>query len=162
MSQAAKALEQILRNYRISQNKLAVTMGVNRSTVSNWISQSRDPSANAIINILDGLKQINPEAAKNFIQLYLNESIEDAAAQEAKSKLEQLREKVGLTRWQVAEALGVNIKMVKGWEAGYGEPQLTIAQTKILVEILQCSLDELPDVLGKEETDSQSPFPHKP
>ena len=60
---------------------------------------------------------------------------------------------MGLTRWQVAEALGVNIKMVKSWEAGYGEPRLTIAQTKILVEILQCSLDELPDVLGKEETD---------
>ena len=72
MSQAAKALEQTLKNYRISQNKLAVTMGINRSTVSNWISQSRDPSANAIINILDGLKQINSEAAKDFIKLYLN------------------------------------------------------------------------------------------
>ncbi len=153
MSQAAKALEQTLKNYRISQNRLAVTMGVNRSTVSNWISQSRDPSANAIIHILDALKQINPEAGRDFIKLYLNESIEDKAAKEAKSKLEQLREKVGLSRWQLAEALGVNIKMVKGWEAGYGEPQLTIAQTKILVEILQCSLDELPDVLGKKQTD---------
>ena len=151
MSQAAKALEQTLKNYRISQNKLAVTMGINRSTVSNWISQSRDPSASAIINILDGLKQINPEAAKDFIKLYLNESIEDETAKETKSKLELLRQKAGLTRWQVAEALGVNLNTVKGWEAGYGEPQLTIAQTKILVDILQCSLDELPDVLGKEE-----------
>ena len=153
MSQAAKALEQTLKNYRISQNKLAVTMGINRSTVSNWISQSRDPSASAIINILDGLKQINPEAAKDFIKLYLNESIEDEAAKENKSKLELLRQKAGLTRWQVAEALGVNLNTVKGWEAGYGEPQLTIAQTKILVGILQCSLDELPDVLGKEDTE---------
>ncbi len=151
MSQAAKALEQTLKNYRISQNKLAVTMGINRSTVSNWISQSRDPSASAIINILDGLKKINPEAAKDFIKLYLNESIEDEAAKGAKSKLEQLREKAGLTRWQIAEALGVHIEMVKGWEAGFAEPQLTIAQTKTLVEILQCSLDELPDVSGKEE-----------
>ena len=67
--------------------------------------------------------------------------------------LSLLRQKAGLTRWQVAEALGVNLNMVKGWEAGYGEPQLTIAQTKILVEILGCSLDELPDVLGKEETE---------
>ena len=152
MSQAGKALKQVLENYRISQNKLAIKMGINPSTISHWANKSRDPSASAIINILDGLKQINPEAAKDFVKLYLNESIEDEAAKENKSKLELLRQKAGLTRWQVAEALGVNLNTVKGWEAGYGEPQLTIAQTKILVDILQCSLDELPDVLGKEDT----------
>ena len=80
MSQAAKALEQTLNNYRISQNRLAVTMGVNRSTVSNWISQSRDPSASAIINILDALKQINPEAGRDFNELRATHSVEVAVS----------------------------------------------------------------------------------
>ena len=148
MNQAGKALKEVLETYRISQNRLAVTMGVNRSSVFNWVSQSRDPSASAVLNILNALRQINPEAAKEFVKLYLNESMEDELVREPKSKLEQLRIKAGLTQLQVAEALGVHLETLRNWEAGLAEPQLTVSQTKTLLEILRCSWEELPDNLG--------------
>lgn len=73
MGKAGKALKQVLDAYGISQNQLAVTMGVRRSNVHRWANESRDPVGEAILEIRKGLQTINPEAATEFIRLYLGE-----------------------------------------------------------------------------------------
>ncbi|MEL7316584.1 MAG: helix-turn-helix transcriptional regulator [Cyanobacteria bacterium J06559_3] len=73
MGRAGKALKQVLQDYGISQYQLAATMGVDRSSISRWVSGERDPLAEAVYEIREALKQLNPEAAESFIQLYLFE-----------------------------------------------------------------------------------------
>ena len=77
MGKAGKALRQVLEAYDISQNKLAVAMGIGRSTMHYWFNDIRDPSAEAVLEIRKGLRKINPVAAEEFIRLYLDESDED-------------------------------------------------------------------------------------
>lgn len=57
--------------------------------------------------------------------------------------LMKLREDAGLTQKQLAQALGVTITTVSAWENGRHEPRLTLAQTKLMTEVLRCSLDDL-------------------
>ena len=71
MGKAGKALRQALANHDIRQNRLAVTMRVGRSTIHQWHKEASDPSAEAVTRIVDALEKINPEAAKDFISLYL-------------------------------------------------------------------------------------------
>ncbi|GET44192.1 helix-turn-helix domain-containing protein [Microseira wollei] len=72
MGRAGKALRQVLERYGITQNRLAVAMGTRRSNVNRWVNENRDPVAEALLEIRDGLRAINPDAAEEFIQLYLN------------------------------------------------------------------------------------------
>ena len=71
MARVGKALKQVLENYGISQNKLAVTMGVPRPSVNRWVHEQRDPAGDVIFEIKEALKQIDPEAANEFVRLYL-------------------------------------------------------------------------------------------
>ncbi len=71
MGKAGQALQQVLETYGISQNRLAVIMGVRRSNVNRWVNEMADPSADAVLEIRDGLEKINPDAAEEFIRLYL-------------------------------------------------------------------------------------------
>jgi transcriptional regulator with XRE-family HTH domain len=71
MGRAGKALRQVLETYGISQNRLAITMGIGRSSVSHWFNETRDPSAEAVIEIIEGLQKLNDKAARDFIKLYL-------------------------------------------------------------------------------------------
>jgi transcriptional regulator with XRE-family HTH domain len=77
MGKAGKALKQVLEAYDISQNKLAVAMGIGRSTMHYWFNDIRDPSAEAVLEIRKGLRKVNPAAAEEFIRLYLDESDEE-------------------------------------------------------------------------------------
>lgn len=77
MGRAGKALRQVLENYGITQNRLAVVMEISRSSVHRWVYEIGDAVADAVIEIRDALQKINPEAAKEFIRLYLGESGED-------------------------------------------------------------------------------------
>ena len=77
MGKAGKALRQVLKTYGISQNQLAIAMGINPTNVSRWVSQSRDPSAEAAVEIKRGLQKIDPAAAEEFVILYIYESGED-------------------------------------------------------------------------------------
>ncbi|HEY9675371.1 MAG TPA: helix-turn-helix transcriptional regulator [Waterburya sp.] len=77
MPKAGNALRQVLEAYGISQNKLAVTMGIGRSTIHHWVNRSRDPGGDAIIEIRKGLQKIDPAAAAEFIRLYLDDSFDD-------------------------------------------------------------------------------------
>ncbi|MBD2082069.1 helix-turn-helix transcriptional regulator [Leptolyngbya sp. FACHB-17] len=71
MGKAGKALKQVLSTYGISQNRLAVTMGINRSTVHQWVNEISDPLAEAVTQMIKALRQINSTAAEDFIDLYL-------------------------------------------------------------------------------------------
>jgi transcriptional regulator with XRE-family HTH domain len=74
MGQAGKALRQVLETYGISQNQVAVKMGVGRSNVYRWVNEVRDPGAEMVLQLRDALQEINSEAALEFVRLYLGES----------------------------------------------------------------------------------------
>ena len=73
MGKAGKALRQTLETYGISQNKLAVTLGVDRSMIFKWYHEQRDPTAQTVVEIAEALKSINPDAAAEFIRLYVGD-----------------------------------------------------------------------------------------
>jgi plasmid maintenance system antidote protein VapI len=77
MGKAGKALKQVLETYDISQNKLAVTMGVDRASVNRWVHEQRDPAGDVIVEIKNALRQLNPAAAEDFVRLYLGDSSAD-------------------------------------------------------------------------------------
>jgi predicted transcriptional regulator len=77
MGKAGKALKQVLGTYSISQNRLAVTMGINRSTVHQWVNEVSDPLAEAVTEIVKALRQIDEAAAEDFINLYLERPPQD-------------------------------------------------------------------------------------
>ena len=58
-------------------------------------------------------------------------------------KFASLRLRAGLTQQELADAIGVTQKTISIWEKGSVEPKLTFEQTKQLMEILSCTLDEL-------------------
>jgi DNA-binding transcriptional regulator YiaG len=66
------------------------------------------------------------------------------------SALVRMRRELGLTQKDVADALGVTVQTVSNWEVGRAEPKLTIRQFKKLLEVLQCSVNEIPNDLGPE------------
>lgn len=78
MGKAGQSLRQVLTNYGISQNRLAVTMGINRSTVHQWVNEISDPLAEAVTGVIKGLRVINPTAAQDFVKLYLEQDQEIA------------------------------------------------------------------------------------
>ena len=59
----------------------------------------------------------------------------------------QMRKQVGLTQRQVAEALKITDQTVSNWESNRVEPKLTIHQTQMLCQVLQCGLEDLPNFL---------------
>ncbi|PSN13461.1 XRE family transcriptional regulator [filamentous cyanobacterium CCT1] len=75
MARVGKALKQVLEMYGISQNKLAVTMGVPRPSVNRWVHEQRDPAGDVIFEIKEALRRINPEAADEFVRLYLGDTL---------------------------------------------------------------------------------------
>ena len=77
MGRAGIALKQVLETYGISQNKLAVTMGIRRWDVGRWVHERTDPTGETIAEITAALRSLNPEAAKEFVRLYVGEIVED-------------------------------------------------------------------------------------
>ncbi|MBE9127257.1 MULTISPECIES: helix-turn-helix transcriptional regulator [unclassified Coleofasciculus] len=57
--------------------------------------------------------------------------------------LTKLRQRAGLTQQELASAIGVTQKTISIWEKGSVEPKLTFEQTKLLMDVLNCTLDEL-------------------
>ena len=70
MGRAGKALRQVLAAYKISQYQLATKMGIDRSNLSRWVGEQRDPAAEAVFEIRQALETIEPAAAREFVQLY--------------------------------------------------------------------------------------------
>ena len=82
MGRASQALKQVLEQYGISQNRLAVTLGIDRAAVFKWVHDQREPTSDTIVEITRALKQINPEAANAFVQRYLGEILTETAEDE--------------------------------------------------------------------------------
>ncbi len=77
MGKAGKALRKALDTYGISQNKLAVALGVDRSRIFKWYHEQRDPTAETVVQIAEALKSINPKVAAEFIRLYVGDFLQD-------------------------------------------------------------------------------------
>jgi len=71
MGKAGKALAKVMKSHRISQNRLADAMEIDRANISRWVNEVRDPGAETLLEIRNGLRKIDPIAAEEFIQLYL-------------------------------------------------------------------------------------------
>lgn len=80
MGRAGNALKQVLETYKISQNKLATALEVERSVVNRWFHGQVDPNGETIVAIVQTLQSLNPQAAERFIQLYLGDLLRPAAA----------------------------------------------------------------------------------
>lgn len=76
MGRAGKALKSVLDQHKISQNRLAVLLQVDRSVVFKWFHEQRDPTAETVVEIVTALQELNPEAARDFVQCYLGELLE--------------------------------------------------------------------------------------
>lgn len=77
MGRAGKALREVLTRYGISQNSLAVKMGLQRSAIYKWFHEERDPTAETVADIVDALKNLNRDAAEDFINLYLGDILNE-------------------------------------------------------------------------------------
>ena len=77
MGKAGEALRQVLAEYGISQNKLAITLEVKASVVFRWFHEKTDPSAETVRNIAKALQGINPAAADEFVRLYLGDYLQE-------------------------------------------------------------------------------------
>ncbi|MBD2258827.1 helix-turn-helix transcriptional regulator [Pseudanabaena sp. FACHB-2040] len=77
MGKAGKALREVLTKYGISQNSLAVAMGLQRSAIYKWFHEERDPTAETAADILKALKTLNHRAAEEFVQRYLGDVLKD-------------------------------------------------------------------------------------
>ncbi|MBW4694537.1 MAG: helix-turn-helix domain-containing protein [Lyngbya sp. HA4199-MV5] len=73
MGRAGKALKQTLETYKISQNKLAVVLNVDRAVVNRWFHEQVDPNAETVAEIVKALQNLDPIAAEAFIKLYLGD-----------------------------------------------------------------------------------------
>ncbi len=76
MGKAGKALKQVLETYSISQNKLALALGVKPYVVFRWFHEQTDPSAETAANIAQALQGIEPAAADEFVRLYLGDYLQ--------------------------------------------------------------------------------------
>jgi predicted transcriptional regulator len=77
MGKAGQALKKVLESYGISQNKLAVALEVKPYAVYRWYYGQIDPRAETAVDIVKVLQDINPEAAKEFVRLYIGEIVEE-------------------------------------------------------------------------------------
>ena len=82
MGRASRALKQVLQTYSISHNQLAVALYIDRSAVYKWFHGQREPTSETIVEITKVLKQINLEAAEQFVQLYLGDILKDDTAEQ--------------------------------------------------------------------------------
>lgn len=154
MGKAGKALREVLEAYGISQNRVAIALGTGNSTVHYWVNESRDPAAEAVLEIWAALHTLNPNAAERFIQLYLGDAKPEPLplpAQVAERSPSysppltpaQLRQRIGLTQFQLAIELGKTPSTIAKWEAGTTVPTGKPSDIKRLCEVYQCTLDEL-------------------
>jgi len=77
MGRAGKALREVLTRYGISQNSLAVKMGLQRSAIYKWFHEERDPTAETVADIVEALKALNHKAAEDFVQFYLGNMLDN-------------------------------------------------------------------------------------
>jgi Uma2 family endonuclease len=83
MGKAGEALRQVLESHRISQNQLAIALKVERGFVGRWVHERRGFNSDTVVDIVKALHNFHPSAAREFIQLYLGNEIEEGNLQYA-------------------------------------------------------------------------------
>lgn len=56
---------------------MAQKLGIERTNVYRWVHETRDSTAESVVDIVEALKELNPAAAKEFVQLYLGTRVEE-------------------------------------------------------------------------------------
>jgi len=72
MGRAGQVLRQILDDYNLSQTDLADRMGIGRANIYRWMNEIRDPNSETLISIIRALRQLDPQAADDFKQRYMD------------------------------------------------------------------------------------------
>lgn len=136
MGKASQALRSVLETYGITQNKLAVVMGISRANVGRWF-HGLDPSAENIVEITNALSQLNPNAAKEFAQLYLgkvlntekNSSetqtpnlVDKSNAKKAGQALRLTLETHNIAQNELATVMNIERSMVYRWVHSHTDP----------------------------------------
>ncbi|EKU97339.1 putative transcriptional regulator [Leptolyngbya sp. PCC 7375] len=70
------------------------------------------------------------------------------APQSNESPLKRRREELGLTQRDIGQTLGKTDQTISNWETGIYEPKMTPREFKRLCEVLQWSLDDIPEDFG--------------
>jgi transcriptional regulator with XRE-family HTH domain len=63
-----------------------------------------------------------------------------------------LRESLGLTQRQIADAVGVTDQTVSNWERGVYEPRLSLRQVVLLCGVTGQSLEQLADLFDAQKS----------
>ncbi|MBE9241567.1 HNH endonuclease domain-containing protein [Synechocystis salina] len=71
MGKAGQALKETLELHNISQNRLAIALGVERPIVFRWFHEQIDPTGETIHQITTALETLDPDAASSFVDFYL-------------------------------------------------------------------------------------------
>ena len=131
---------------RITQQKLADLLEIDRKTVSNWETGKSVPTFTVpqIKRLLTALNITIDQLPDNF-------GPKEEPSQESPLKI--LRQQVGLTQGELARRLSSAVgkpipeQMIQDWEEGEYQPELSIPQSRALCQALGVSLDELADYL---------------
>lgn len=75
MGRISYALQQVIETHKVSQYRIAKTLGIERNTVYRWVKGIADPSGETIVGLVVALQQINPRAAEDFVYWYLGQVI---------------------------------------------------------------------------------------
>jgi plasmid maintenance system antidote protein VapI len=77
MGKAGCVLKQVLEQHDITQYRFAATMGVGRNSVYRWCSGKIDPTGDTILEIVQVLKTMNPDAAEAFVSQYIGSVLDE-------------------------------------------------------------------------------------
>ncbi len=131
---------------RISQQDLAIALGVTTHTVSNWeVGRTEAKLTPKQFKTLLKILQIPPEQ--------LPDSFGPEEGEEGKSFLRQLRERAGLTESELAKELSISgraisTEIIQEWEKTGEEPILSITQLTALCQALGVTAIQLAEYWG--------------
>jgi transcriptional regulator with XRE-family HTH domain len=80
MGKAGQALKQTLDLHNISQNRLAIALGVERPIVFRWFHEKIDPTGETIHQITTALQTFDPDAANSFVNFYLGNFTQNSSS----------------------------------------------------------------------------------
>jgi DNA-binding XRE family transcriptional regulator len=75
----------------------------------------------------------------------------DDALQAKDSPLKRRREELGLTQRDIGLALGKTDQTISNWETGIYQPKMTPQEFRKLCELLQWSIEDIPENFGPPE-----------
>ena len=111
-----KALRQSLN---ITQDQIAELAGTGRSTIAEW-ERGTEPMP---VGVIHALMQLG---AGKFTKVAIDDDTAISGAE-----IRELRKALKLPRWAMAEALGVSVQGLQGWEEGKALSQKVIRRIRV-------------------------------